>query len=123
MVNYKDLLILRLSSIVEWKNEREMIIPEEMHRGFSWYDTCEFLGDGKYILRDYYKNGSPRRKEEYQNEQQHGFDLGWWPSGRPYWKIEYQNRLRHGYTIYWDESGNKYIDEEYKNGRWIRSIK
>jgi len=53
-MNYKQLLILRLSNLTEWLNETEMIIPEEICEDFGWFDTCEFLGDGKYILRSYH---------------------------------------------------------------------
>ena len=89
--NYKDLLILRLSNLTKWKNEKEMIIPEEMRGDFDWAKTCEFLGDGKYILCRCWRNGRPAWKEEYQNNQKHGLSFGWHKNGQPRWKEEYQN--------------------------------
>ena len=93
-INYKQLLILSLSNITEWKNEREMIIPKEMREDFGLANTCEILGDGKYILRNYYESGQLCWKEEYRNGQQHGFDLGWYENGQMWWKEEYQNGRR-----------------------------
>ena len=58
---YKKLLILGLSGIARWKNEKEMIIPDGILN--DWYGpnlTCEFLGDGRYMLRGYYDDGSIR---------------------------------------------------------------
>jgi len=145
-MNYKQLLILRLSNLTEWKNEREMIIPEEMRKDFGWAHTCEFLDDGKYILRCYYKGGHRQRetecqngqrhgldfywykdgqlywKIEYQNGQSHGVGLGWWESGQPKWKTEFQNNLKHGFSIGWHENGQQWWEAEYKNGVLIRNI-
>jgi len=90
-MNYKQLLILKLSNLTKWKNETEMYIPEDMRRDFDWAKTCEFLGDRKYILYRYWKNGHLYRKTEYQNGLKHGLDLSWYPDGQPDWKVEYQN--------------------------------
>ena len=90
-MNYKQLLILRLSNLTEWKNETEMIIPEDMRGYFGWADTCEFLGDGRYILRGYYECGQLHREVEYRNGKLHGMDIGWHKNGRLWWKMEYQN--------------------------------
>ena len=97
-MNYKQLLILSLSNITKYKNEAEMIIPEEMREDFGWHQTCELLGDGKYILRRY------------------------WENGQPAWKEEYQNGRRHGRAILWWEDGNKRWEDEWKNGKFIRNI-
>jgi len=97
-MNYKDLLILRLSNLTEWKNEKEMIIPEEMRKDFRWATSCEFLGDGKYILRDYRENGNKR------------------------WEDEYQNGQLHGRSIDWKRDGNKLCEQEYNNGKLHRKV-
>ena len=120
-MNYKDLLILKLCHLTEWKNEKEMIIPEEMCGDFGWEETCEFLGDGKYIFRRYCENGQPRLKVDCQNGQRHGFSLGWWKDGQPKWKTEYQNGLRHGKDTWWCKDGSKWVEAEYQNGEFIRN--
>ena len=118
MITYKQLLILRLSNLTEWKNENEMLIPEEMRGDFDWAETCEFLGDGRYILREYWKNGWLGWKTEYQNGQRHGKDIyWWWKNGNKRWEREYQNDQRHGKDIYWWENGNKLWETEYQNGQ------
>ena len=116
-MNYKQLLILRLSNLTEWLNEKEMYIPGEMHRDFNYAETCEFLGDGKYILRDYWKNGHLYWKREYHNGQIHGTNLGWHENGQPHWKAEYQNGLVHGLYLGWWENGNKRWEDEYQDGQ------
>jgi len=92
-MNYKQLLILRLSGTIEWKSEAEMIIPKEMRKDFDYSHTCEFLGDGKYILRGYWENGNKHWEAEYQNGLLHGFNLGWYKNGRLHWKIKHQNGI------------------------------
>jgi len=147
MIDYKELLILRLSHLTEWKNETEMIIPEEMCGDFLRDNTCEFLGDRKYIIRSYYENGRPARKAEYQNGLRHGLSIGWRENGDKYWEREYQNDQRyrkyigwhtngnkywedeyqndqlHGRSVDWDKNGNKISEMEYQNGKYIRNIK
>ena len=120
MIDYKQLLVLRLSHLTEWLNENEMIVPEEMHGDFNYGETCEFLGDGKYILRDYYESGQLCWKAEYQNGQRHGLDLGWWESGQQWWKEEWQNNQQHGLSIEWLEDGKKRLKEEWENGKLIK---
>ena len=90
-MNYKQLLILRLSNLTKWKNDEEMIIPEEMRRDFDWTNTCEFLGDGKYILRDYYNNGNKYYKAEYRNGQQHGESILWLMNGKKWHHYKHQD--------------------------------
>ena len=120
-MNYKQLLILKLSDTIEWKNEREMIIPKEMRKGFDWSNTCEFLGGGKYILRCYYKGGQLYWKREYQNGQRHGLSFGWWwRNGQSAWKAEYQNGLRHVFNFGWYSDGRSMWKEEYQNGKLIK---
>jgi len=119
-MNYKQLLILSLSNLTEWKNEKEMIIPEEMRRDFNWCNTCEFLGDGRYILREYWGNGQPRWKIEYQNGRLHGKAILWWENGNKRWEDEYQNGQRHGKDICWCENGDKRWEDEWENGKLIR---
>ena len=144
MITYKKLLILRLSNLTEWKNEAEMIIPEEMRGDFNDAETCEFLGDGKCILRRYWENGQTRWKKEYQNGKSHrlslgwykngqqwwktewqngklhGVALGWWENGHTRWKIEYQNGLKHGVALGWYKNGQQWWKTEYKNGKLIK---
>ena len=94
-MNYKQLLILRLSHLTEWLNEKEMLIPEEMREDFGWAETCEFLeASGKYVLRSYWGNGRLGWKTEYQNSRRHGVSLGWFENGQLNWKCEYQNGNR-----------------------------
>jgi len=115
-MNYKQLLILRLSNLTEWKNENEMMIPKEMRKDFGWAHTCEFLDDGKYILRCYYKGGHLYYKTAYKNDQLHGFNLGWYENGKPAWKAEFQNGLEYGAGLGWWESGQQWWEVEYQNG-------
>jgi len=115
-MNYKQLLILSLSNITKYKNEAEMIIPEEMREDFGWHQTCELLGDGKYILRRYWKSGNKLWEKECQNNQQHGQSMGWYESGNRHWKIEYQNGLIHGKETWWSGDGIKWYEAEYENG-------
>jgi len=119
-MNYKQLLILRLSNLTEWKNEKEMIIPEEMRDSFWCAETCEFLGDGKYILYRYYKNGQLHHRIEYQNNQLHGLYIGWYEDGSRRWQSEYQNNQLHGLSIGWYEDGDLLWKEEWKNGKLVR---
>jgi len=116
-MDYKQLLILRLSNLTEWKSEAEMIIPEEMRRDFDWAKTCEFLGDGKYILRRYWEHGHPSWKEEYQNGQKHGLSFGWYENGHPYRKKEYQNGQLHGLSVWYYENGHPECKTEFQNGQ------
>jgi len=92
MDKYKQLLILRLSNLTEWKSEAEMIIPKEMRRDYYWFETCELIGDGKYILRYY------------------------WSNGNKHWEAYYQNDQRHGKYICWKQNGDRYREEEWSNG-------
>ena len=123
MITYKQLLILGLSNITKWKSEAEMIIPEEMRKDFGRVNTCELLGDGRYILRGYYKNGQTAWKIEYQNGLQHRFSLGWHENGHQKWRVEYQNGQPHGKSIGWREDGVKWREDEWQNGRFVRNIK
>jgi len=118
-MNYKQLLILRLSHLTEWRNIREMIIPKEMYQDCNWTETCEFFGDGKYVLRGYWKNGQPYCKREYQNNQEYGLSLGWWENGQLYWKEAWENGQRHGLSLGWWENGQLYWKTEYQNGELI----
>jgi len=88
---YKDLLIFSLSNIAEWKSEVEMIIPEEMRKDFYGADTCEFLGDRKYILRLYWENGNKRWEIGCKNEYAHGRYIRWCKKGYKSWETEYLN--------------------------------
>jgi len=117
-MNYKDLLILRLSNLTEWKNEKEMIIPSGMV--IDWqecsFHTCEFFGDGRHKLRGYYENGDKGWEADYKNDRIHGRSDGWYKNGNKHWEYEYQNNLRHGRAICWCESGDIYTEEEYVDG-------
>jgi len=130
-MNYKDLLILRLSNLTEWKNEKEMIIPNDM--GIDFYTsscTCEFLGDGRCMLRGYLRNGGIDWTAEYQNGQKHGKYIVWYSTGGKWYEQDYKNGQRHGKYMEWDKNGKKDIRTDYKNGqvhgkriRWFESGK
>jgi len=120
-MNYKQLLILKLSGVVEWKNEKEMMIPEEMHKDFDLYQTCEFLGDCRYILREYHKNGKLYRRAEHQNDQRHGKWISCYKSGQLMVEMEYRCDLRHGMEFrYWGDERPAW-EKEWENGKLIRS--
>ena len=122
-MNYKQLLILRLSGTTEWKNEKEMIVPKDMMRdrpGFSF--TCEFLADGAYILHGYYKGGNKYWQKDYQNNRSYKKSLGWYENGNRHWEIEYQNGQKHGIDIRWHRNGQPWWKEEWKNGEFIGHI-
>jgi len=119
---YKKLLILSFSGVAEWKNEKEMIIPNNMIGYNCFFSTCELFGDGKYILRGYYKGGELYRRTEYQNGRQHGLSLGWYENGQPAWKVEHQNDQQHGLSLGWWKDGQERWKEEYHGGKFIRDI-
>ena len=82
-MNYKQLLILKLSGVMDWKNEREMFIPQKMtDDNMSDSITCEFLGGNRYILRGYYKNKRTRWMSYYVGEEKHGLFRWWNKRGR-----------------------------------------
>ena len=122
-MNYKQLLILRLSNLTKWKNEKEMIIPKEMRRDFDWFNTCEFLGDGRCILRYYWENGQLHREIEYRNGLRHGKNIYWWKNGDKCWETQYQNGQKHGKSLCWYENGNKEGEAQYQNGKLVRKAK
>ena len=115
-MNYKQLLILRLSNLTEWLNEKEMIIPEEMRKDFNWATSCEFLGDGRCILRRYWENGRLFRKTEYQNGKRHGLDFCWHEDGQQWWETECKDGLKHGLSAWYYENGQQWEEAEYQNG-------
>jgi len=98
-----------------------MIIPKEMREDFDWCETCEFLGDGKYILRLCWENGHLRWKREYQNDLKHGEDITWWSNGNKRCEVYYRNGRLHGKYIVYNKNEIKHIDKEYKDGILIRS--
>ena len=66
-------------------------------------DKIEYLGEDKYRLTSYHKDG------------------------QKYWSGEYKDRVPHGRHMSWFEKGTKSLEYEYKNGNGIlieeRSIK
>jgi len=96
-MNYKQLLILRLSNLTEWKNEREMIVsdPKKM-LGVSFASdlvTCEFPDDHSgFVIHGYYKNKVKLYRGEYNKSGlKHGKSFGWREDGRPAWEEEYRD--------------------------------
>lgn len=95
-MNYKDLLIFQLSGVAEWKNEKEMIVPYNMKPRLdlmpaSGIITCEFLGNNKYVLRNYYSDGFIYWRTEYKNEKRHGNCKGFSNDGDLLWDRTYKN--------------------------------
>jgi len=81
-MNYKDLLILKLSGIARWKNNKEIIVPKDIVDRSGHPCTCEFLEvSGGYVLRGYYKNGNIHWQEEYQNGRKSSIFSCWHEDG------------------------------------------
>ena len=148
-MNYKELLILRLSHLIEWKNEKEMFVPNNFTGG-SLTNTCEFLGNGRYIIRSYYNiklyANKLYAKKEYKNNLLNGLSLGWhengqrrcrvefrdgrkgstvhyYRNGRPEWKHQYNKYGNlQGIERWWHEDGQPKSIKEWENGKLIREI-
>jgi len=117
MNHYKQLLILSLSGIAEWKNEKEIIIPKDMAGDFELSDTCEPLGDGRYVLRDYRECGQLYWQTEYLNGRRDGLDCSWRDSGKLWMRQEYKNGKFHGHSVVWYRNGQKKWEAWYENNR------
>jgi len=115
IITYKDLLIYKLSGITEWKNEKEMILPSEYISGAALHRTYEFLGDGKYVLREYFQNEQIFWKSEYQNDEAHGLYLGWHDNGQLHWRKELRNGHIHGIDVGWWRNGRQHWRTEFQN--------
>lgn len=116
-IPYKDLLMLGLSGISEWKNEREMFVPggyflEDCKCSF----TAEFLDDGKYIMRCHDASGLKWWMYNYRYEERHGKSIWWRPNGVKQSEIYYKNGLKHGNYVDWDEGGHILLNNVYING-------
>ena len=109
MINYKDLLILKLSGAAEWKNEVEMYIPKEMMKEL-WGETftVEFLGDRKYIAYGYWENGQKGWEVKYREDLKHGKSFGWHPNGQKSWEREFCEGQPRGKHIRWHANGRKW---------------
>ena len=110
---YKDLLILKISEIAEWYNEKEMFIPRDMISTWIWEDwfyTCEFLGDGLHIFRRYHKDGSKLEEDGYKYELPHGKYIKWLRNGDKRFEKEYKDGHFHGKHI-------EYSYKIWKNGK------
>jgi antitoxin component YwqK of YwqJK toxin-antitoxin module len=125
MINYKGLLILKLSGSAEWKNDSEMYITERDRFGHIY--TCEFvdLESREYIIRRYrkvrkyifFRHEVKIGEYEYKNDDRHGKHTGWFAhNGKKSWQEEYKNNEPNGKCISWDTKGNKIWQVEYNNG-------
>jgi antitoxin component YwqK of YwqJK toxin-antitoxin module len=75
------------------------------------------IGENKYIVRGYWRNGNKCWEREYQNGQLHGKCIRWYKNGNKWWEREYQNGQFHGKSFGWYENGSKRWEEEYRNGK------
>ena len=118
MITYKNLLILQLCHLTEWKNDKEMYVPNDMMEKYAGaFFTCEFLGNRRYILRSYYENGSEAWEQEYKDGKRNGKHIGWYENRNKHWEEEYKDGKRNGKYISWYKNGNKHWEEEYKDGK------
>jgi antitoxin component YwqK of YwqJK toxin-antitoxin module len=149
MINYKNILILKLSDLTEWKNKKEMIVPSDLvEEGWcSDYYTCEFFDDRKYTMRGFNGNWEEILKVDYQNNEIHGkyimrYDNGikqweenykngvldgkcavWFKNGSKNWELEYSNGRLNGMDRYWNYAGVLLYSRKYKDGRIVRTYK
>ena len=86
MITYKNLLILKLSHLTEWKNDKEMYMPNDMVCYDGAFFTCEFLGDRRYVLRGYYENGDIWWERNYKDGKLHGRTILRYVGGKKYWE-------------------------------------
>ena len=118
MLKYKDLLVLELSGTTEWKSDAEMIIPDDLTDGLmknGWNYTCEFLGDGNYIIREY-EYETQRVEEWYYRDVLHGPFLLWNRHGVKIVEDYFKYNNLHGQSInYLDTTGKKYKIITYKD--------
>jgi len=109
MINYKDLLILKLSGVTKWLNKKEMIIPKtntpkeiSIFRPHDHYTTCEFLMNSECILRGYYDSGCKIWEQKFRDGLPHGIYKGWHEDGRISWNEIYNNGVKlEPFTLKW----------------------
>ena len=123
MITYRDLLILKLSHLTEWKNETEMYVPNCMMEYYdSFSSTCEFLENGRYILRGYYEDGSKHYKDEFKYDERDGKYIEWYENGNKHYEMTFRDGKLNGKRFMWRESGYNELCEEHKDGKLIRTI-
>jgi len=88
-ITYKQLLVLKLSGVIEWLNEREMIIPRDTINWPGHHHTCEFFGDGRYTLRRYYENGRLYWEQEFLRDKPYGKYVEYCKDGLINYKTEF----------------------------------
>jgi antitoxin component YwqK of YwqJK toxin-antitoxin module len=151
MIKYDDLLLLKLSGIAEWKNNKEMRIPIEMTK-YRNNDslTCEFidLDNRRYIIRgrysdrlgtlfemeykdnnkdgkqtERYSSGEIQSQSQYKNGQEQGRFIAWHKNGNKAIEVNHdENGQWHGKYTEYDEYGNILIEQEYINGEFIKTM-
>ena len=139
-IPYKELLILRLSGLGEWKNANEMHVPKYFTEGDTdCLFTYEFLDDGRHILRGYerdmvlyeipcigdithgvvrwwYPNGKRYAVKIFENGKLQGEYLEWWDNGNKYVEAKCRDGFLDGRRVEWNIHGEKMTEELYKSG-------
>jgi hypothetical protein len=115
--NIKNAYIALLSGIAEIYKGGVKSIDEYERECFIHFPN--FPATEKVVVKWYWKDGTKRYENEYQNGQLHGLSIGWRPDGTKQWEAEWQNGQRHGLSIGWRNDGTKRWEAEYQNGKLI----
>lgn len=87
----------------EQKAELRKLLEEENTQSRPKYEVDVTLWD----------NGNIRSLTEYQDNQLHGKDIGWYEGGQKYWEKDYHRGQLHGKDIGWYENRQKYWEKDY----------